>query len=76
MALAFASTCVFGYVFDSYPKLNEEAFVAINAWNLTFGLIYFVNSWLAKDGVLQVSAFWERSFHPSSARTEYWSPSN
>jgi MFS family permease len=55
MALAFASTYVFGYVIDSYPKLNEEAFVAINARNLlTFGLIYFVNSWLAKDGVLQV----------------------
>jgi MFS family permease len=55
MALAFASTCVFGYVIDSYPKLNEEAFVAINARNLlTFGLIYFVNTWLEKDGVLQV----------------------
>ena len=55
MALAFASTCVFGYVIDSYPKLNEEAFVAINARNLlTFGLTYFVNDWLVKDGVLQV----------------------
>ncbi|RDL40568.1 MFS general substrate transporter [Venustampulla echinocandica] len=31
------------------------AFVAINARNLlTFGLTYFVNDWLAKDGVLQV----------------------
>ena len=41
MSLAFASTCVFGYVIDSYPKLNEEAFVAINARNLlTFGLTY------------------------------------
>jgi MFS family permease len=47
MSLAFASTCVFGYVIDSYPKLNEEAFVAINARNLlTFGLTYFVNNWL------------------------------
>ena len=55
MALAFASTCVFGYVIDSYPKLNEEAFVAINARNLlTFGLTYFVNDWLVKDGVLEV----------------------
>jgi MFS family permease len=45
MSLAFASTCVFGYVIDSYPKLNEEAFVAINARNLlTFGLTYFVNT--------------------------------
>lgn len=40
MALAFASTCVFGYVLDCYPKLAEEAFVAINARNLlTFGLV-------------------------------------
>jgi hypothetical protein len=55
MSLAFASTCVFGYVIDSYPKLNEEAFVAINARNLlTFGLTYFVNNWLAKDGALNV----------------------
>ena len=55
MSLAFASTCVFGYVIDSYPRLNEEAFVAINARNLlTFGLTYFVNTWLAKDGPLEV----------------------
>lgn len=55
MSLAFASTCVFGYVIDSYPRLNEEAFVAINARNLlTFGLTYFVNDWLAKDGALNV----------------------
>lgn len=55
MALAFGSTCVFGYVIDSYPKLNEEAFVAINARNLlTFGLTYFVNDWLVKDGALEV----------------------
>ncbi|KAI1611913.1 serine/threonine kinase 16 [Exophiala viscosa] len=55
MSLAFASTCVFGYVIDSYPKLNEEAFVAINARNLlTFGLTYFVNSWLAQSGALKV----------------------
>jgi len=35
---------------------NEKpAFVAINARNLlTFGLTYFVNDWLAKDGVLAV----------------------
>ncbi|KAJ9628837.1 hypothetical protein H2203_002740 [Taxawa tesnikishii (nom. ined.)] len=55
MALAFASTCVFGYVLDSYPHLAEEAFVAINTRNLlTFGLTYFVNDWLAKDGALAV----------------------
>lgn len=40
---------------DCYPKLAEEAFVAINARNfLTFGLTYFVNSWLARDGALVV----------------------
>jgi len=40
MCLAFASTCVFGYVLDSYPRLAEEAFVAINTRNLlTFGLV-------------------------------------
>ncbi|KAG0646929.1 putative MFS-type transporter [Hyphodiscus hymeniophilus] len=55
MALAFASGCVFGYVIDSYEDLSEEAFVAINTRNLlTFGLTYFVNNWLAKDGVLAV----------------------
>ena len=73
MALAFASTCVFGYVLvsflslrfycneisdpsqDCYPNLAEEAFVAINARNLlTFGLTYFVNTWLAQAGPLAV----------------------
>lgn len=55
MCLAFLSTCVFGYVLDSYPNLAEEAFVAINSRNLlTFGLTYFVNDWIAKDGPLQV----------------------
>lgn len=34
MTMAFLSTCVFGYVVDSYKALNEEAFVAINARNL------------------------------------------
>lgn len=55
MSLVFASTCVFGYVVDSYRTLNEEAFVAINARNLlTFGLTYFVNDWLAAQGPLVV----------------------
>lgn len=55
MAMAFASTCVFGYVVDCYPELSEEIFVAINARNLfTFGFTYFVNDWLDKDGVLAV----------------------
>lgn len=40
---------------DCYPKLAVEAFVAINARNfLTFGLTYFVNNWLEKDGPLEV----------------------
>lgn len=55
MSLAFASTCVFGYILDSYAHLAEEAFVAINTRNLlTFGLIYFVNDWLAEEGALGV----------------------
>jgi hypothetical protein len=70
MSMAFATGCVFGYVIDSYEDLSEEgmrsslykeftdfgqAFVAINARNLlTFGLTYFVNDWLEKDGVLNV----------------------
>lgn len=55
MSLAFLSTCVFGYLLDSYPHLAEEAFVAINTRNiLTFGLTYFVNDWLARDGALKV----------------------
>ncbi|KAH8910396.1 MFS general substrate transporter [Coniochaeta sp. PMI_546] len=55
MSAAFLSTCVFGYVVDSYRSLNEEAFVAINARNLlTFGLTYFVNDWLAEQGALLV----------------------
>ncbi|KAF4312008.1 putative cycloheximide resistance protein [Botryosphaeria dothidea] len=54
-ALGFAAVAVFGYVIDSYPNLAEEAFVAINARQLlTFGLTYFVNDWMAKDGVLKV----------------------
>ncbi|KAK7202869.1 serine/threonine kinase 16 [Myxozyma melibiosi] len=55
MSMAVASGCVFGYVMDSHPKLSEEAFVAINLRNvLTFGLTYFVNDWLEKDGALKV----------------------
>ncbi|KAL5881741.1 hypothetical protein ACKVWC_006605 [Pyricularia oryzae] len=55
MSLVFASTCVFGYVIDCYRRLNEEAFVAINARNLlTFGFTYFVNDWLAVQGPLAV----------------------
>lgn len=55
MSLVFASTCVFGYVVDSYKEHNEEAFVAINARNLlTFGLIYFVDDWRAKQSDLEV----------------------
>ncbi|KAI0134300.1 major facilitator superfamily domain-containing protein [Xylariales sp. AK1849] len=55
MSLAFANACVFGYVIDAHKELSEEAFVAINARNfLTFGLTYFVNDWLAKDGALAV----------------------
>ncbi|KAI0595445.1 major facilitator superfamily domain-containing protein [Biscogniauxia sp. FL1348] len=55
MSLAFSNACVFGYVIDAHKELSEEAFVAINARNLfTFGLTYFVNDWLAQDGVLAV----------------------
>ncbi|KAK5662633.1 hypothetical protein OQA88_8547 [Cercophora sp. LCS_1] len=55
MSLVFASTCVFGYIVDSYKEHNEEAFVAINARNLlTFGLTYFVNGWLDAQGPLIV----------------------
>lgn len=40
---------------DCYPRLAEESFVAINTRNvLTFGLTYFVNTWLAEDGALVV----------------------
>ncbi|OJJ59635.1 hypothetical protein ASPSYDRAFT_1174703 [Aspergillus sydowii CBS 593.65] len=54
-ALAFVSTCVFGYIIDAYGDLGEEAFVAINARNfLSFGILYFINAWLARDGVLEV----------------------
>lgn len=55
MSLAISNASVFGYIIDAHKELSEEAFVAINARNLlTFGLTYFVNDWLAKDGVLAV----------------------
>ncbi|KAI0015275.1 major facilitator superfamily domain-containing protein [Xylariomycetidae sp. FL0641] len=55
MSLAFSNASVFGYVIDSHKELSEEAFVAINARNfLTFALTFFVNDWLAKDGILAV----------------------
>ncbi|OTB01174.1 hypothetical protein M426DRAFT_64522 [Hypoxylon sp. CI-4A] len=55
MSLALSNASVFGYIIDSHKELSEEAFVAINARNLlTFGLTYFVNDWLARDGVLAV----------------------
>lgn len=45
MSLCFATTCVFGYVLDSYPRLAEEAFVAINTRNiLTFGVVSHLRS--------------------------------
>ncbi|KAL3474494.1 major facilitator superfamily domain-containing protein [Aspergillus californicus] len=54
-SLALVSTCVFGYVIDAFRALGEEAFVAVNARNfLSFGILYFINAWLEKDGVLQV----------------------
>ncbi|EAU29694.1 conserved hypothetical protein [Aspergillus terreus NIH2624] len=54
-SLAVCSTCVFGYIIDAYNALGEEAFVAVNARNfLSFGVLYFINEWLAKDGVLEV----------------------
>ncbi|KAL4808251.1 major facilitator superfamily domain-containing protein [Aspergillus unguis] len=54
-SLSFVSTCVFGYIIDAYQEVSEEAFVAINARNfLSFGILYFVNSWLESDGVLEV----------------------
>ncbi|KAI1332544.1 major facilitator superfamily domain-containing protein [Xylariaceae sp. FL0255] len=55
MCLAVSNASVFGYVVDAHRELAEEAFVAINARNiLCFGLTYFVNDWLARDGVLAV----------------------
>lgn len=55
MSLALSNASVFGYIIDSHKELSEEAFVAVNARNLlTFGLTYFVNDWLARDGVLAV----------------------
>ncbi|KAL2017411.1 hypothetical protein VTK56DRAFT_2213 [Thermocarpiscus australiensis] len=55
VSLVFSATCVFGYICDAYKQHNEEAFVAINARNLlTFGLTYFVNSWLDQQGPLIV----------------------
>ncbi|KAI0893435.1 MFS general substrate transporter [Annulohypoxylon nitens] len=55
MSLALSNASVFGYIIDSHKELSEEAFVAINARNLlTFGLTYFVNDWLARDGTLKV----------------------
>ncbi|KAI1763834.1 MFS general substrate transporter [Hypoxylon sp. FL1150] len=55
MSLAISNASIFGYIIDAHKELSEEAFVAINARNLlTFGLTYFVNDWLARDGVLAV----------------------
>jgi MFS family permease len=70
MSLAFLATCVFGYVLDCYPNLAEEAFVAINSRNLlTFGLTYFVNDWIAKDGPLRVFEVLGSAFLGVSALT-------
>ncbi|KAL4964998.1 major facilitator superfamily domain-containing protein [Aspergillus stella-maris] len=53
--LAFVSTCVFGYIVDAFGPVAEEAFVAVNARNfLSFGILYFINAWLEKDGTLEV----------------------
>ncbi|ORY18116.1 major facilitator superfamily domain-containing protein [Clohesyomyces aquaticus] len=70
MSLCFLATCVFGYLLDSYPTLSEEAFVAINSRNLlTFGLTYFVNDWLVKDGPLKVFNILGSAFLGVSALT-------
>ncbi len=54
-ALAALNASVFPYILDAHNELSEEAFVAINARNfLTFGLTYFVNSWLAEAHALKV----------------------
>lgn len=55
LSLAFVSTSMFGYVLDSHPSLNEEAFVVINARAiLGFGLTYVLAPWLEESGVLNV----------------------
>ncbi|KAH8703437.1 serine/threonine kinase 16 [Talaromyces proteolyticus] len=55
MALAFTSTCLYGYVLDCYPTLNAEAFVALNLRNiLAFGMSYVIEDWLVNSGVLNV----------------------
>lgn len=55
LSLAFVSTCMFGYVLDSHPNLNEEAFVVINARAvLGFGLFYVLAPWLMTSGILNV----------------------
>lgn len=53
--MAFASTCLFGYVLDCYPHLNVEAFVAMNQRNfLAFGMSYVIEDWLVGSGPLDV----------------------
>lgn len=55
MALAFVSTCLYGYVLDCYPDLSAEAFVALNCRNiLAFGMTYVIEDWLTDSGVLNV----------------------
>lgn len=55
LSLAFVSTSMFGYVLDSHPGLNEEAFVVINTRAiLGFGLNQYLAPWLQNFGILYV----------------------
>lgn len=57
LSLVFSSTCVFGYILDSYCKHNAEAFVAINSRNLLgSGAAYLITPWLAQAGPLKIFA--------------------
>jgi len=68
MALAFVSTCLYGYVLDCYPIPNAEAFVALNMRNaLAFGMSYVIEYWLVSVD------FWKEMSKLDGTRNEWLS---
>jgi len=49
------STSIYGYITECHRNKAPEAFAALNLRNIySFGMNYFVSSWISSQGPLQV----------------------
>ncbi|ORY11303.1 serine/threonine kinase 16 [Clohesyomyces aquaticus] len=54
-AMAFIQRSIYGYITECHRSKAPEAFAALNLRNIySFGMNYFISSWITKQGPLQV----------------------